>query len=112
MGGGGDARGTRYCPQSTPSLKAAPTEWPEGPHGACKTHPGEKGRSSRCPLPGPPLWGLVKNGESGGWNRPLLPRALTPGKEAAYPASALEGMLGAQRGGVLPPPHSFPYQDP
>lgn len=34
--------------------------------------------------PKPRPQGLVKRGGSEGWNCPLLPRALTPGKEAAF----------------------------
>lgn len=57
--------------------------------------------------PKPHLWGLVlKRGR--GWSCPLLPRALTPGKEAAYPASALQGMLGGTEGSSSPPSTFLP----
>lgn len=48
--------------------------------------------------PKSPSMGLSEKGGSGDWICPPLPKALTPGKDAAHPALALQGMLGGTEG--------------
>lgn len=111
-GGVGRNEGLHMVPSLLP-LQKQPQQNGQRAPGSCKTHPGE-GKSSRRPILGPHLWGLAnKKGESGGWHCPPLLRTLTPGKEAAIPALALQGMLGGPEGSSsFPPSHSFCCQDP
>lgn len=94
--------GPYIAPQSTPSLKAVPTEWPEGPQGAAKLTLEKKVGAAGVPSQAPPI-GLSEGGGSEGWNCPLLPRALTPGKEAAYPSLISAGNVGGTEGSSSPP---------
>lgn len=56
------------------------------------------------PPQAPPI-GLSEKGGSESWNCPLLPRALTPGKEAAYPSPISAWNVGGTEGSSSPPLH-------
>lgn len=66
--GGGGKWGPYIVPNLPPPQKQLQQNGQRAP-GSCKTHIGERGRSSRCPLPGTHLWGLAdKRGGVGAGN--------------------------------------------
>lgn len=99
--------GTTHCPQPIPTPKAAPTEGPEGPR-ELKNSSRRKRPEQQVPPPRPPSTGLSKRkGGERGLDMPPLLRALTPGKEAAHPALALQKILGGPEGRSSFPPSAF-----
>lgn len=96
--------GTTHRPQATPTPETAPTERPEGPR-ELQNSSRRKRQEQQAPPPRHPSMGLSKQngGGSRGWKCPPLLRALTPGREAAHPALALQGMLGSPEGRCSPP---------
>lgn len=105
MGAGGNG-GPHITPSLPPPQKQLRQNGQRAP-GSCKTHPGVKGRSSRCPPSGPHLWGLAKKGGEWGLEVPTPAENPDPREGGYSPSLGPAGNVGGHRGEKLFPPSTF-----